>query len=127
MSDCFCFEHRVFIHDFFIATNKLFIMEKYIIALPYDSAEEEKMIKEVLKLENCMEISWDKTKNLDGTTVCQILGDIEHLITLIGSIASIVSLCEKRVKIYDGNNKLIKQNIKLKNLAEFFKGLKKGK
>ena len=32
-------------------------MEKYIIALPYDSAEEEKMIKEVLKLENCMEIS----------------------------------------------------------------------
>lgn len=102
-------------------------MEKYIIALPYDSAEEEKMIKEVLKLENCMEISWDQTKNLDGTTVCQILGEIDHLITLIGSIASIVSLCEKRVRIYDGNNKLIKQNIKLKNLAEFFKGLKKGK
>ena len=127
MSDCFCFKHGILIHDFFTATNKLFIMEKYIIALPYDSAEEEKMIKEVLKLEIYMEISWDQTKNLDGITVCQILGEIDHLITLIGSIASIVSLCEKRVRIYDGNNKLIKQNIKLKNLAEFFKGLKKGK
>ena len=100
-------------------------MEKYIIALPYDNTEEEKMIIELLRLENRIEISWDQTKNLDGTTVCQILGEVEHLITLIGSIASIVSLCEKRVRIYDGNNKLIKQNIKLKNLAEFFKRLKK--
>ena len=102
-------------------------MEKYIIALPYDNTEEEKMIKELLRPENRIEISWDQTKNLDGTTVCQILGEVEHLITLLGSIASIVGLCEKRVRIYDSNNKLIKQNIKLKNLADFFKGLRKKK
>lgn len=102
-------------------------MEKYIIALPYDNAEEEKMIKELLRPENRIEISWDQTKNLDGTTVCQILGEIDHLITLLGSIASIVCLCEKRVRIYDSKNKPIKQNIKLKDLADFLKRLKKKK
>lgn len=102
-------------------------MEKYIIALPYDNTEEEKMIKELLRPEKRIEISWDQTKNLDGTTICQILGEIDHLITLLGSIASIVGLCEKRVRIYDSNNKLIKQNIKLKKLADFFKGLRKKK
>lgn len=102
-------------------------MEKYIISLPYDNTEEEKMIKELLRPENRIEISWDQTKNLDGTTVCQILGEIDHLITLLGSIASIVCLCEKRVMIYDSKNKPIKQNIKLKDLADFFKRLKKKK
>lgn len=102
-------------------------MEKYIIALPYDNTEEEKMIKELLRPEKRIEISWDQTKNLDGTTVCQILGEIDHLITLLGSIASIVCLCEKRVRIYDSKNKPIKQNIKLKDLADFFKRLKKKK
>ena len=102
-------------------------MEKYIIALPYDNTEEEKMIKELLRPEKRIEIFWDQNKNLDGTTVCQILGEVEHLITMIGSIASIVGLCEKRVRIYDSNNKLIKQNIKLKILADFFKGLRKKK
>lgn len=102
-------------------------MEKYIIVLPYDNAEEEKTIKELLKFEDCMEISWGQTKNLDGTTICQILGEIDHLITLLGSIASIVCLCEKRVRIYDSKNKPIKQNIKLKDLADFFKRLKKKK
>lgn len=102
-------------------------MEKYIIALPYDNTEEEKMIKELLRPEKRIEISWDQTKNLDGTTICQILGEIDHLITLLGSIASIVCLCEKRVRIYDSKNKPIKQNIKLKDLADFFKRLKKKK
>lgn len=102
-------------------------MGKIMIILPYDGAEEEKQIKVIAKNNKDIDISWNNTKNIDGTTVCQILGDIEHLITLMGSIASIVCLCEKRVRIYDSKNKPIKQNIKLKNAVSFIKKLKKEK
>ncbi len=102
-------------------------MEKFVIMLPYDGAEEEKRLNESMKLEEGLEISWNKTKNLDGINVCNIIAQLEDLITLLGSLASIACFCEKRVRIFDSNNKCLKQNIKLKDVITFLKNLKKNK
>lgn len=102
-------------------------MEKYTIMLPYEGAEEEKQLNESLKVEEGIEISWNKTKNLDGINVCNILGELDHLITLLGSIASIACFCEKRVRIFDSSNKCLKQNIKFKDVIAFLKNMKKNK
>lgn len=107
--------------------NSVQIMEKYKVVLPYDGVEEEKQIKKTVDNYGGIDISWDDTKNIDGNNVCNIVGQIKELINLLGALASIACLCEKRVKIYDGNNKPIKQNIKLKGIVDFFKKLKKEK
>lgn len=95
--------------------------------LPYDGSEEEKQIKEIVDNFGEIDISWNDTKNIDGNNVCEIVDQIERLITILGSLASIACLCEKRVRIYDGNNKPVKQNIKLKSIVDFFKRLKNEK
>ena len=102
-------------------------MEKYKVVLPYDGSEEEKQIKEIVDNFGEIDISWNDTKNIDGNNVCEIVDQIERLITILGSLASIACLCEKRVRIYDGNNKPVKQNIKLKSIVDFFKRLKNEK
>lgn len=102
-------------------------MEEFVIMLPYDGAEEEKQLNKSLKHENGLEITWNKTKNLDGNNICNIIGQLEHLITLVGSLASIACFCEKRVRIFDSSNKCLKQNIKLKDVITYLKNLKKNK
>ncbi len=100
-------------------------MENYKIILPIENEGEEKKIKEVAKPFDGIETSIGTTRNIDGFYDVEFLGTFKDIIEFSGALASIyAAFSHKRVKII-GTNGLLKSNIKLGDISNFFKNLNK--
>lgn len=96
-------------------------MGNYKIIIPIENEEEEIQLKQIAESEEGVEFSIGKKKNIDGVFVGELIGNLEHIIQIAGSIASLYAvMLPKRVQIVsdDGVNK---KNIKFEELITYLK------
>lgn len=91
-------------------------MEEFKILLPYNGEEEQGEIIKLADGMNGVAINLKNIRNIDGTFMCEIIGQLQDLIALIGAMASIACLREKKASIFDNANKSTKQNVKIKDI-----------
>jgi len=100
-------------------------MEEYKIVLPCES-EEEIELKSVVKSVDGVEFNTGNIKNLDGASMGEIIGLLVPLIQLASSLLTLSnSILDRKVTVYGENNKVIRRNIKIRDLKSFLQNLNK--
>lgn len=100
-------------------------MANYKIIIPIENEEEGMQLKQIVESIEGVEFSMGKKKNIDGAFVGELLGDLEHVIQIAGSIASLYAvMLPKKVQIV-GDDGVNKKNIKLEDIITFLKNLVK--
>lgn len=100
-------------------------MANYKIIIPIENEEEGMQLKQIVESNEGVEFSMGKKKNIDGAFVGELLGDLEHVIQIAGSIASLYAvMLPRRVQIV-GDDGVNKKNIRIEDIITFLKNLVK--
>ena len=100
-------------------------MEEYKIVMSCENDAIEKELRRIVESKEGVRIVTGNTKNLDGAILMELLGDWEHLLMLLSAMATMISFMETRIQLYGPNKKMLRQNIKVKDIVSYLKNLKK--